>query len=59
MDSILILCEAVREARIVENFLEEESFYFELMGIIEHPKALKQIAGDFLNLFPGKSIFEM
>lgn len=48
MDSILILCEAVREARIVENFLEEESFYFELMDIMRHPKALKQIAGDFL-----------
>jgi len=40
MDSILILCEAVREARIVENFLEEESFYFEL-GYYETSQSIK------------------
>ena len=45
MERILVLCEAVRSARIIENFQKEEEFYFELIDLMRYPRMLKKMTG--------------
>ena len=50
MEKFLVLCDAVRSARILENFFKEEYFYFQLVDLMRSPKQLKNISGDFQRL---------
>ena len=49
-DQILFLCEAVRSARILEQFYQEEYLYFSLVDLMRHPRMLNAISGDFSGL---------
>lgn len=50
LQKILFLCEAVRSARILENFYQEEYLYFSLVDLMRHPRMIKDIADDFSDL---------
>lgn len=47
LQKILFLCDAVRSARILENFVQEEYLYFSLVDLMRYPKMIKDIAEDF------------
>jgi hypothetical protein len=50
LQKILFLCEAVRSARILENFYQEEYLYFSLVDLMRHPRMIRDIADDFIHL---------
>lgn len=50
LQKILFICEAVRSARILENFYQEEYLYFSLVDLMRYPRMIKNIADDFCNL---------
>lgn len=50
MERMLVLCEGVRSARMMEDFHKEEFFFYELIDLMRQPQILKNISGDFLTL---------